>query len=159
MSAPSTAYPVAVVRAVDVYPYRVTDTGPEFLLLKRAPGVAYAGTWRMVGGKIAPGEPAHATALREVMEETGQRPTRRWALPSVNTFYEWPQNRVTLAPAFAAVLTADPVLNHEHVAFAWLPVGEAAARLVWPEQQRLLRLTARLLRTDIPPAWACPLQI
>lgn len=159
MNASSPAYPATIVRVVDVYLYRITDSGPEFLLLKRAPGVAYAGTWRMVGGKIAPDEPAHTTALREVMEETGQRPTRLWTLPSVNTFYEWQHNRVTLAPAFAAALTADPVFNHEHTAFAWLPASEAAARLVWPEQQRLLRLTARLLRADIPPSWVCPLQM
>lgn len=141
---PPTSHPAAVVRAVDVYPYRLTDGAPEFLLLKRAPAVADAGTWRMVGGKIAPGERAHETALCEVMEETGQRPAQLWTLPSVNTFYEWPQDRVTLAPAFAAALTADPVLNREHEAFAWLPADDAAARLTWPEQQRLLRLTAHL---------------
>lgn len=150
MNAPFAPYPAAVVRVVDVYPYRMTGGAPEFLLLKRAPDVAYAGTWRMVRGKIAPGEQAHETALREVIEETGQRPTQLWTLPSVNTFYEWQHNSVTLAPAFAAALAADPVLNHEHEAYAWLPVDEAIARLVWPEQQRLLRLTAQRLHTGIP---------
>ena len=76
---------------------------------------------------MAPSEPAHTTALREAMEETGQRPARLWALPSVNTVYEWAQERVTLALVFAAALTADPVLNHEHEAFAWLPADQAAA--------------------------------
>jgi dihydroneopterin triphosphate diphosphatase len=144
MNMPPASHPAAVVRAVDVCPCRLTGTKTELLLLKRAPDVVYAGTWRMVGEKIAAGERAHETALREEMEETSQRPTRLWTLPSVNTFYEWPQERVTLAPAFAAVLAGDPVLNHEHQAFAWLPVDEAAARLTWPEQQRLLRLTAHL---------------
>jgi len=39
----------------------------------------------------------------------------------------------------------------------WLPVEDAAARLTWPEQQRLLRLTARLLDAGIAAAWDVPL--
>jgi dATP pyrophosphohydrolase len=151
--------PDPTVRVVDVYPYRLDDAGGvRFLLLRRAPDVAYAGAWRMVGGKIRPGEAAWEAALREVKEETGRTPRRFWALPSVNAFYEWQHDRINLTPAFAAELDADPVLNHEHDAFAWLPAAEAAARLRWPEQQRLLRLTARLLRDGILPEWVIPVE-
>lgn len=143
--------PEAAVRVVDVYPYRYVDGALLFLLLRRAPHVPYAGAWRMVGGKIEPGETAWQTALRELHEETGQAPTRLWALPSVNTFYEWQHDRINLIPAFAAELAADPVLDDEHDAFAWLPAEEAVLRLRWPEQQRLLRLTARLLEEGIAP--------
>ena len=78
-------------------------------------------------------------------------------LPSVNTFYEWQHDRVNLTPAFAAELAADPVLNHEHDAFAWLAVEEAAPRLRWPEQQRLLRLAAQIVRQGVPPELGVPL--
>jgi len=151
--------PESTVRVIDVYPYRLDDAGnARFLLLRRAPGVAYAGAWRMVGGKIRPGEAAWEAALREVQEETGRTPRRFWALPSVNVFYEWQHDRINLTPAFAAELDADPVLNHEHDAFAWLPAEDAATRLRWPEQQRLLRLTARLLQDGIPPELMIPVE-
>ena len=140
------------VRVVDVYPYRNESVNPEFLLLRRAPDTAYDGQWRMVGGKIETGEAAWETGLREVKEETGQAPVHFWALPSVNTFYEWREDRVNLTPVFAAALPDDPALDDEHDAFAWLPAREAAQRLQWPEQQRLLRLADRVLRDGIPPS-------
>lgn len=142
--------PETSIRVVDVYPYRHRSVNPEFLLLRRAPDAAYAGQWRMVGGKIEPDEAAWEAALREVTEETGERPARFWALPSVNTFYEWQNDCINLTPAFAAALSEDPSLDEEHVDYAWLPAREAAQRLKWPEQQRLLRLADRILRNGIP---------
>jgi dATP pyrophosphohydrolase len=106
----------------------------------------------MVGGKIKTDETAWETALREVKEETGQTPTHFWTLPSVNAFYEWQEDRINLAPAFGAALSEDPTLDDEHDAFAWLPAQEAAQRLDWPEQKRLLRLADRVLRNGIPPS-------
>lgn len=144
--------PEATIRVVDVYPYRLTHEAPRFLLLRRSETVTYAGAWRMVGGKIADGEAAWQAALREVQEETQQMPVHFWSIPSVNSFYEWRHDRINLVPAFAAELTDNPVLNHEHDAFAWHTAEEAAARLAWPEQSRLLRLADRLLHTHIPPS-------
>lgn len=140
------------VRVVDVYPYRDQSVNPEFLLLRRAPNTAYAGQWRMVGGKIEDGEAAWETGRREVEEETGLTPTQFWALPSVNTFYEWREDQINLTPAFAAALPGDPVLDDEHDAVAWLPAREAVERLAWPEQKRLLRLADQVLRDGIPPS-------
>jgi dATP pyrophosphohydrolase len=148
----------ATVRVVDVYPYRTVGAGRvQFLLLRRAPGVAYAGEWRMVGGKIQAGEAAWQAALREVREETGHTPQRLWVVPSINAFYEWQHDRVNLIPAFAAALDADPHLNHEHDDFAWLAPEAAASRLVWPEQQRLLLLVGRCLRTGVSPDLIIPI--
>lgn len=145
-----------VVRVVDVYPYRRIESRVEYLLLRRAAGRAYAGTWRMVGGKIAAGETAWQTALRELTEETGRRPVCAWTVPSVNAFYEWQHDRVNLIPAFAAELDADPLLDGEHDEWAWLEVEEATARLRWPEQQRLLRLVDGLLQRGLAPEWTLP---
>jgi dATP pyrophosphohydrolase len=144
--------PSTEIRVVDVYPYRYKSVNPEFLLLRRGDETEYAGQWRMVGGKIRPDEAAWETGLRELREETGQDPTHFWALPSVNTFYEWQEDRINLAPAFAAALTGPPTLDDEHNAFAWHPASEAAQRLQWPEQQRLLHLAARILHNGIPPS-------
>lgn len=141
------------IRVVDVYPYRLRSEGAEFLLLRRADDAIYAGTWRMVGGKIEPGEKAWAAALRELKEETQRVPVRFWTVPSVNTFYEWDADRVNLVPAFAAEIDADPVLDREHDAFGWYPASEAVARLAWPEQRRLLRLIDELVPGDLPASW------
>ena len=143
--------PDTVVRIVDVYPYREQSVNPEFLILRRAPGTEYARQWRMVGGKIEPGEAAWETARREATEETGHAPDRLWTIPSLNAFYEWQDDRINLIPAFAAVCPADPVLDDEHDAFAWLPAQEAVNRLAWPEQRRLLRLADQMIRDGIPP--------
>jgi len=143
--------PNATIRVVDVYPYRFHAGNLQFLLLRRASDVEYAGQWRMLVGKIDADETAWQTALREVREETGQAPTRLWTLPSVNHFYEWQQDRINLIPAFAAELDHNPTLNHEHDAFSWLAPQVAASRTDWPEQQRLLRLTTRLLHDGVPP--------
>ncbi len=146
--------PEIMARVVDVYPYRRTADGSvEWLLLRRAAGRVYAGQWRMVGGKIADGETAHAAARRELLEETGQASVAFWALPSCNVFYEWTHDRVNVAPAFAAELAAEPVLDAEHDAFAWVPLAEAVARLAWPEQRRLLALAAETLAQGIPGPW------
>lgn len=148
--------------AVDVYPYR-TDAGggTEWLALRRAPGRSDAGRWRMVGGKVRPGEAAWQTALRELAEETGWMPGAGlrglWTLPSVNAFYEWQTDRVVFAPAFAAHVEGDPVLDDEHDDWEWLQAEQAAGRLAWPEQARLLRLAARLAEPGHrPEAWDVP---
>lgn len=149
--------PEPVIRVIDVYPYRLAAAGAaDFLLLRRAPGVVYAGQWRMVGGKIRVGETAWQAAARELHEETGRTPVHLWALPSVNAFYEWRHDRINLIPAFAARIDADPVLDREHDAFAWLDVEEAAGRLAWPEQQRLLRLVHQVIRQGVPPELVIP---
>ena len=149
--------PDAAVRVVDVYAYRPGADGVRFLVLRRSAGLVYAGQWRMVGGKVGAGETAWAAALRELREETGLVPARLWALPSVNHFYEWQRDTVALVPAFAAEVAGEPALDREHDAAAWLPAEEAAARLAWPEQRRLLRLAAALLADGaVPPELEIP---
>ncbi|HCR48978.1 MAG TPA: NUDIX pyrophosphatase [Rhodothermales bacterium] len=146
-----------LVRVVDVYPYRLMADGYRFLLLRRAVGTLYAGQWRMVGGKIQQDETAWQAALRELIEETGYPPQTFWALPSVNTFYNWKLDAVLLTPAFAAELERDPTLNHEHDRFGWFSTEEALRLLVWEEQKRLLSLTNRYLQTGtILPDWIIP---
>ncbi|MCA0268031.1 MAG: NUDIX pyrophosphatase [Bacteroidetes bacterium] len=149
--------PDVSVRVVDVYPYRLRPDGQaEWLVLRRAAGLLYAGQWRVVGGKIEPGETAHAAALRELREETSLLPTTFWAIPSVNAFYEWTHDRVNLVPAFAAELRTAPTLDDEHDGLAWLPADEAALRLDWPEPRRLLLLADETLRRGLPPELVVP---
>lgn len=151
--------PVIAAGVVDLYPYRQTPSGFEYLLLRRAPDRLYAGSWRMVGGKIASGEQAWQTAVRELWEETGLHPLELVVIPSLNRFYEWQSDTVRLIPAFAASVDGDPVLNAEHDAHAWLGPDAAAARLAWPEQRRLLVLLDEMLtQAWIPDALRIPVQ-
>lgn len=149
--------PVLSLHAVDVYPYRRNGGATEWLVARRAAGHAYAGNWRMIGGKVDGDETAWQTALRELAEETGWRPGRGlrqlWTLPSVNAHYDWRADRVVLAPAFAAEVEGEPTLDDEHDAAAWLPAEAAASRLAWPEQARLLRLAATLADAGRPAEW------
>jgi len=147
-------------RLIDLYPYRLTDNGPEFLLLKRAKGKIYHGQWRMVGGKAKPSETFWKAALRELREETGLAPERFWTIPSVNTFYEYKTDTIHQIPAFAAELlhTSEPVLDDEHSTYGWFDAGSAVEILHWPEQKRLIELTEFILKHDqILEEWLVPL--
>jgi 8-oxo-dGTP pyrophosphatase MutT (NUDIX family) len=54
--------------AVCVLPSR---TGPQVLMIKRAPRGRNAGQWALPGGRVEAGETLVETALRELAEETG----------------------------------------------------------------------------------------
>lgn len=143
------------MRLIDVYPYRSREGFNEFLILKRAPDKIYAGQWRMIGGKIHPGETAWKAALRELKEETSMKPESFWAIPSVNTFYNQKEDRIEQVPAFAACLPIDAKieLNEEHTEFRWIQSSEAASLIQWPEQLRLMRLTDSILNDQILDEW------
>ena len=149
--------PESAVVSVDMYVFRTTPEGLKHLLMRRAAGRLYEGSWRMVAGKINDGEQAWQAAVRELWEETGLTPISLFAVPSANHFYEWQTDRLQLIPAFAAEVAGDPQLNEEHDRFEWLQMGDAVRRLAWPEQQRLLRLVDELVREDrVPPSVRIP---
>ncbi|MBC7781076.1 MAG: Nudix family hydrolase [Proteobacteria bacterium] len=56
------------------------------LIAQRPPGKAYAGYWEFPGGKIEPGESAHAAIVRELAEELALE---------VRTAYPWLRRRFT----------------------------------------------------------------
>ncbi|MBT8400086.1 MAG: NUDIX pyrophosphatase [Rhodothermia bacterium] len=147
--------PAITANLIDVYPYRQSEAGAgaEFLLLRRAPGTVYEGQWRMVGGKIESGETAAHAAVRELVEETGARPKSLWAVPSLNTFFEWESDNIRISIPFAAQISGPIQLNHEHDDYAWLSRDDAVTRLAWPEQQRLLMLISEELAGGIPVSW------
>lgn len=111
----------------------------EVLLLERAAGPGY---WQSVTGSLdAPGEPLAAAAARELREETGieaaQGALTRWSV--AYTFEIYARWRHRFAPGvthntehlFTLALAARPAVRiapGEHVAFAWLPWREAAAK-------------------------------
>jgi dATP pyrophosphohydrolase len=109
--------------------------------MQRSEDVIYAGSWRMVGGKIEKHEKAYETALRELREETGLNALRLWAAPFINNFYEASKDRVNIIPVFAAeVGSQEVVLSREHSAYRWVSYEEARELLPWPSQIEGLRI-------------------
>jgi dATP pyrophosphohydrolase len=145
--------PAPVIRVIDCHVARETAEGWRYLVLQRSPGRLDAGRWRIVTGKIEDGETAWQTALRELREETSLTPVRLLAVPYVNQFYEWQQDRINAIPIFLAVVASDatPTLNAEHTDHAWLPLDEAADRLAWPAMRDGLRAADALLTDPRAP--------
>lgn len=136
-------------RLVDIYPYRITKGGIQLLLMKRSQKVIYSGQWRMIGGKVNKNESRVAASIRELKEETGMYPNKLWVLPSVNNFYDHKSDCIHLIAAFGAQISENKItLNHEHDTFDWFSVSEAIDRLVWPEQQRLIKMMHDLITSD-----------
>jgi dATP pyrophosphohydrolase len=135
-------------RIIELCVFRFAGEGPEYLLLRRAHGERlYPGIWQFVTGSVEAGEKAWQAALRELQEETGFRSERFWVVSYVGRFYDPAEDVVHLTPFFAAQVHSDacPVLSAEHREFAWLPVREAARRLVWPGQKQGLEVVHREL--------------
>ena len=127
----------------------------EVLLLERALRPGY---WQSVTGSLDElDEPLEQAAAREVREETGIDATAgrltRWNV--VYTFEIYPQWRHRFAPGvvhnvehvFALELSSRvPVAMapQEHVAFAWLPWREAAAKCFsWSNRDAIVMLGER----------------
>lgn len=127
----------------------------DVLLLERR---VRAGYWQSVTGSLdSLDEPLEAAAAREVLEETGiaaaSGALSRWN--AVNTFEIYAQWRHRFAPGvvynvehvFGLRLAARPpvtIAPDEHVAFAWLPWREAAARCFsWSNRDAIMLLAER----------------
>lgn len=147
-------------KLIDLYLYSRLEDGPRFLLFRRAKGHIYEGQWRMIGGKVKKNEKYWEAALREMKEETGLRPGKMFTLPSVNQFYEHRTDKILTIPAFAGEISLNDTirLNSEHNEFEWFDVETAVEKVVWPEQQRLIRLTHDLITSEkIPEEWCISL--
>ena len=141
---------MAEKKLIDLYPYKIINQEPRFLLFKRAQGHIYQGQWRMIGGKVEAGETYWQAALRELDEETGLSPSLFWTMPSVNQFYEHKTDTILTIPAFAAEIRENEeiVLDSEHSKFDWFPVQKAVDVIIWPEQRRLLELVHHIVTSN-----------
>lgn len=136
----------AVVGTVDVYVIRPLAEGWRVLVLQRALDTRCPTAWETVHGRIEPGEQPQDAAMREVREETGLAVIRLYNV-TVQPFYLHSFATVQLAVVFAAFVDepAEVELGSEHQASAWLPVGEATERFVWPRERQALQEIVALL--------------
>ena len=143
--------PEIISRVIDCHVFMLEGGIPHYLVLRRAADVIYAGTWRMVGGKIEPGEKAWETALRELKEETGLSPQVLWSVPFLNSFYESSHDRVNIIPVFAAQVDTDQVLlSGEHDEYQWAQFDKAEELLAWPAQKQGLRIVDEFIANPLP---------
>ena len=129
------------------------DGQSRALMLER---VSPPGFWQSVTGSLEEGETPFATALREVAEETSillaPEELKDWHTQNEYEIYEHWRHRY--APGVtrntehvfsARIPAASPVRlsEHEHRAYRWLPLAEAAHLAFSPSnREALLRLAA-----------------
>jgi dATP pyrophosphohydrolase len=119
---------------IEAHVFRETESGIEFLLIKRSEKETYSGLWQMVTGRIEENEKATEAAVREIKEETGYTPEQFWVVPNINRFYSRQNDSITFVPVFAARVDGKdlPKLCNEHCDYKWLSPGEAKKLLAWP---------------------------
>jgi dATP pyrophosphohydrolase len=148
--------PVQVV----VFPFRVTASGPEYAILRRADD----GCWQGIAGGVEDGEDLVTAARRETAEEAGlagASPLYKLDMVSgvAKTMFAasqyWPgELYIVIKHHFAMDVTRSPasvVLSHEHSEFRWVPYAEAFAALRYDDDKTALwELDARLRAGDLP---------
>jgi len=127
---------------IEAHIFRETESGIEFLLLKRAKDQIYPAVWQMVSGKIKENEKAFETSLRELREETNLTPLNMWIAPKVNSFYSSQSDSICLIPVFAVQVKKDSkvIISDEHSEYKWVTSDEAKGLLAWDGQRKAVEL-------------------
>ena len=95
----------------------LADAAGRVLLAQRPPGRDFAGLWEFPGGKIEPGEDAHAALARELREELGISigPSE----PLIRVPWRYPHRRIVLAVRRVAAWQGTPQ-PHDAQALVWV---------------------------------------
>ena len=112
----------SALKAVGVW-FRSRDTGRYLYLLRN--DAKHPGAWGLPGGKIETGETLLGGMERECIEELGFFPTYLRLIPlekftSADSAFEYHTFWCRVDSEFT------PVLNHEHIGYAWIESGR------WP---------------------------
>ena len=110
------------------------------LLLARRSGAYLDGVWSYIAGHVQDGETGWQAARRELFEETGLVPEALYATSFCEQFYRAQPEGIEIVPAFVARVDgcAEVRLNHEHSAWRWVDLDEAATLLPFGSQRDLL---------------------
>ena len=113
------------------------------------------GIWALPKGLISRGEPADATALREVAEETGARGRLEGKLGDVRYVYTWAGERIFKVVSFYLVRYSGgrlgdvpPEHAHEVADVRWLPLEEAPGLLAYKGEREMAERAAAALAGD-----------
>jgi dihydroneopterin triphosphate diphosphatase len=136
---------------IEAHIFRENSGILEFLLLKRKDGGGYPGLWQMVNGKCEEGEKGYETALREIFEETGNKPEELWVVPNVNSYYSHEQDKIIILPVFAAKFdfNVEIKLSDEHVEYRWLSTEETSKVLAWAGQRKSVEIIKQYFEKEL----------
>ena len=121
------------------------------------PGGRPEGLWALPKGGIDPGEPAEATAVREVAEETGVRGRSLGKRGDVKYVYSWEGERIFKVVSFFLVRyergrlgDIPEAFRHEVAEAKWLPLDEAPRLLAYGgEREMAKKAIERLANQDV----------
>jgi 8-oxo-dGTP pyrophosphatase MutT (NUDIX family) len=113
------------------------------------------GIWALPKGRIDEGESAEATALREVLEETGAQGRSLGKLGEVRYWFNWDGERIFKVVSFFLVryergrLGALPAeFRHEVAEARWLPLDEAPRLLAYGGEREMAKTALARLEDE-----------
>ena len=98
--------------------------------------------WSLPKGKLDPGETEPVAAVREILEETGQRAHLGRRLPTVT--YPIPVGTKVVHYWVARGHGGDFIAGEEVDRLLWLPIAEATKRLTYPADRKTVARFAKL---------------
>ncbi|BBZ23702.1 NUDIX hydrolase [Mycolicibacter hiberniae] len=122
-----------VIRAAGAVLWRMRHGGVEVAVIHRP----RYDDWSLPKGKVDPGENEPVTAVREILEETGQHAHLGRRLGAVS--YPVAQGTKKVRYWAARALGGDFTPNDEVDELAWLPVDAAMQELQYPHDRKILR--------------------
>jgi 8-oxo-dGTP diphosphatase len=131
------------VPAVGVVCFR----GDKVLLIRRG-RPPRQGQWSLPGGRIEPGEPVMAAALRELEEETGIQAELLGLIDVVDGIFPEAGAHYVLIDYAARWTRGEPQAGDDALEAVFLPLGEAMTRVDWEETRRILRQAAERFASD-----------
>jgi 8-oxo-dGTP pyrophosphatase MutT (NUDIX family) len=116
----------------------------EWKLAAIRPAGKKPGLWALPKGNIGPGEESAATAVREVMEETGVNARVVEKLGDVRYVYTWSGERIFKVVSFFLLRYTDGRLGdlpaataHEVDEVRWLPLADAPKLLAYGGERQM----------------------
>jgi len=121
--------------------------GDEVLLIRRG-RPPRQGQWSLPGGRIEPGEGARDAAMRELFEETGVTAELLGLIDVVDGVFPEAGAHYVLIDYAARWISGEPRAGDDAEEAAFLPLGEALARVDWEETRRILQITYDRFASD-----------
>jgi 8-oxo-dGTP pyrophosphatase MutT (NUDIX family) len=116
----------------------------RWMLAAIRPGGKDEGVWALPKGLIVPGEDPAATAVREVLEETGATGQLDGKLGDIRYVYTWAGERVFKVVSFYLLRYSSGRLGeipaefaHEVAEARWLPLDEAPRLLAYKGEREM----------------------
>jgi 8-oxo-dGTP diphosphatase len=127
--------------------------GGEVLLIERGKEGPFQGLWSLPGGRIEPGEPVRAAALREVGEETGVVAELVGVLDIHDVIRRHPAGDLAshylLAVFYGRWVSGEPVAGDDATAARFIPLDAVHELRMTDGAEDLVRRAAALMQVAV----------